>query len=88
MEKPSWIFSEVEKLDTFELDIYLDVGKFEVAKTFNKGLRYIDSVRKMRNLLQEKGSNISYIEYSGGHDYISWDKTFVYGLKKLLSKEG
>jgi enterochelin esterase family protein len=76
-------FSEQEKLP---LKFHLDVGTLEENSFRDLKGRPSALVgnRRMRDALQEKGYKVHYTEFSGGHDYISWQGTLAEGLIALL----
>ncbi len=72
-EKASWKF-------------HLDVGTLE--KNSYRELRgrpsTLEANRHMCDVLTEKDYPVHYVEFSGGHDYVSWQGTLGEGLKALL----
>lgn len=71
------IIQLVRQLPTQPLKIWQDVGKLE-------GL--LDGNRVMNALLNEKGYNVRYTEYNGGHNYTMWANYVAHGLKFLYGK--
>ena len=60
------------------LDIWMDAGKLE---------QLLDSNRTMQELLKSRGYNVSYREYTAGHNYTAWRDDFWRGLETLFGKE-
>ena len=63
---------------TLEVNSYRDLGDGPTLLAGNQHLRYT---------LRAKGYNVHYTEFSGGHDYISWQGTFGEGLAYLLGND-
>lgn len=57
------------------LRIWMDVGRYEWL---------LQSNREMHALLQKRGYNVTYNEYSGGHAYVAWRDDLVHGLQHLF----
>lgn len=55
--------------------IWMDVGKFE---------HLLSSNRSMQKLLDERGYQVQYREYPGGHNYTSWRNDLWRGLEFLF----
>jgi enterochelin esterase family protein len=68
------VFDLVRHTDPKSLRIWMDAGKFE-------GL--LDCNRRMHHLLTEKGYQVTYREYSGGHNYPAWRDDLPHGLEAL-----
>lgn len=58
-----------------ELRIWMDVGRFEGLQACNQD---------MHALLKEKGYDVTYREYSGGHNYAAWRNDLARGLETLF----
>jgi enterochelin esterase-like enzyme len=56
------------------LRIWMDVGRYEWL---------LEPNRRMHRLLREKGYNIAYREFNGGHNYRSWRNSIWQGLERL-----
>ena len=82
----SWIARQYALREKESLRFHLDVGKLE-EKSYRE-LRgrpsALEGNRHMRDALMEKGYLVHYVEFSGGHDYVSWQGTLGEGIKALL----
>lgn len=82
--RPEWLTRAYASRPRLPLRFYLDVGNGE---TISPPGNYIDQVtvnRRLRDVLVEHGYPVSYAEYSGGHDYVNWRRTFADGLIAVL----
>ncbi len=59
------------------LKIWMDCGSYDFL---------IDTNRRMAPLLQEKGYNVAYQEYVGGHNYYAWRDDLADGLIALFGR--
>lgn len=69
------------------LEFYLDIGLLEA--TDNAPLdepNLLEVNRHLKDVLQSKGYVVHYIEFSGGHDCISWQGTLSDGLIALVGE--
>lgn len=57
------------------LNVWMDVGRFEYLLSTNQ---------EMYSLMSEKGYQVSYREYPGGHNYTSWRDDIWRGLEYLF----
>jgi enterochelin esterase family protein len=60
------------------LKIWMDAGRYEWLSGPN---------RRMRSLLAERGYDVTYREYSGGHNYTSWRNDLWRGLEALYGAQ-
>lgn len=67
-----------------ELEFFLDVGTLETAQTFEQGLSFLESNRQFASILGAKGYPVHLHEFSGSHDYISWQKAFAEAVEQFL----
>ena len=58
-----------------ELNIWMDVGQLDFL---------LEDNRKFSALLQEKGYNVTYREFSGGHNYTAWRNDVWRGLEAMF----
>ena len=85
-ERPSWLVRQYREREPVDVRFYLDVGSLETFPFFG-GPSLLESNREMRDVLLEKGYEVSYDEFKGGHDYVCWRGTLSEGLISLLSRE-
>jgi enterochelin esterase-like enzyme len=57
------------------LDIWMDIGRLDIL---------LEDNRWMHALLQEKGYNVSYREFSAGHNYTAWRDDVRRGLEAMF----
>ncbi len=69
------IFSLVDYSPLLPLRIWMDTGLYEWLLPYNQS---------MRDRLVEKGYEVQYKEFSGGHNYPSWRNDLHHGLEWLL----
>jgi enterochelin esterase family protein len=65
---------------------WMEVGLFEGGGAL-MGQTQVGQNRHMRDVLLAKGYDVSYHEYSGGHDYASWRGSLADGLIVLAGKQ-
>jgi len=61
-----------------DIDIWMDSGCFEWL---------LEPNRKMYSLLKKKEYEVTYREFSGGHNYTAWRNDISHGLKMLFGKK-
>jgi enterochelin esterase-like enzyme len=69
------VASLVQHAPVAPLKIWMDVGAFE-------GL--LDANRRMHRQLTDRGYQVAYREYNGGHNYASWRNELEHGLEWLF----
>jgi enterochelin esterase family protein len=82
----SWLARQFFEREKLPLKFHLDVGTLE-ANSYRdlKGKpSALAENRRMREALRAKNYKVHYTEFSGGHDYISWQGTLAEALIALL----
>lgn len=79
-EEYGWIVREFEKSQAVPLDLYLNIGSFELKWPF-----VVNSMNDFVKLLELKGYNIKNSVFTGGHVYTDWQDTLGEGLHWLLN---
>jgi enterochelin esterase family protein len=67
----------VERYRGLPLHVWMDCGRFEWLLACN---------RRMYPLLREKGHQVTYYEYNGGHNMTSWRNDLPYGLETIFGE--
>jgi enterochelin esterase-like enzyme len=80
--EPEWLTGQVAARPRAGVRFYLDVGLDETMPGPN-GLPQLDVNRRMRDALRDRGYEVHYAEYAGGHDYVNWRRTFADGLQAV-----
>jgi enterochelin esterase family protein len=58
-----------------EIKVWMDVGALDFL---------LEDNRRMKSLMEERGYNIAYREFSGGHNYTAWRDDVWHGLEALF----
>jgi enterochelin esterase-like enzyme len=58
-----------------EINIWMDVGRFDSL---------IEDNRRLKPILQENGYNVTYREFSGGHNYTCWQNEMGIALEEMF----
>lgn len=72
---PSLVYDLVQYGDVKPLRIWMDVGRFEES---------LEPNRRMARQLRDRGYDVIYREYSGGHNYRAWRDDLWRGLEALF----
>jgi enterochelin esterase-like enzyme len=80
-----WLTRQFVVAPRLPLQFYLDVGLLE--RSFNPVQDQRIANRHFRDVLQAKGYQVSYAEFNGGHDFLSWRGTLADGLLALIGKK-
>ncbi|MET0417759.1 MAG: alpha/beta hydrolase-fold protein [Actinoplanes sp.] len=74
--EPGWLIREVPRRPVSDVRFYLDVGQRETVPGPGGAPSQLTVCRAMRDALRGHGFRVGYHEFSGGHDYINWRRTF------------
>jgi enterochelin esterase family protein len=72
----AWLIRQFVASPVLPLRLFLEVGLWERNATDDMVLMN----RRMRDVLEAKGYEVTYSEFNGGHDYISWRGSLADGL--------
>ena len=64
---------------------YLDIGLMELGPIPGDGPSMVTVNRRLRDALRLKGYAVTYQEFNGGHEFLSWRGTISDGLRALLA---
>jgi enterochelin esterase-like enzyme len=81
---PQWLIRAYAERPQLPLRFYLDVGDRETIGSYGEGLDQLTVNRRLRDVLRERGYQVTYAEYVGAHDYVNWRRTVADGLLALL----
>ena len=79
----NWLIDQYSAKSKLPISFYLEAGTFETAERAGQDADLLDSNRRMRDALLEKGYPVRYSEYYGGHEYMCWRGSFADGLIAL-----
>lgn len=82
--RPSWIIEEYAMATELPQKFYFDVGSRETEPSLGGSPSYVEVNSLLRDLLQIKGCDVTYAEFSGMHTYLCWRGTLSDGLIALL----
>jgi enterochelin esterase-like enzyme len=79
-EETGWLTDKFVAAPTQPVRFYLEVGRFEASFAASQ----LSENRRFRDVLKAKGYDVTYAEFNGGHDVLSWRGTFAQGLLALV----
>lgn len=85
MTETGWLAKQFIASPVLPIRFYLDAGVFEVDQ-FGTGGMILETSRTMRDVLLAKGYSVTWTQFVGGHDYLSWRGTFAEGLIALQGR--
>jgi enterochelin esterase family protein len=74
-----WLTRQIRAIDGVPVEFYLEVGLMEFEGQ-------LDTNRRLRDALMEKGYVVDYREFNGNHSYVTWRGSFAEGLVVLLGE--
>jgi enterochelin esterase family protein len=81
--EPEWLAQQFALREKVPLRLYLETGRWTgPAKPYFPG--NLTASRHMRDVLQAKGYDFTYAEYTGGHEFICWRGSLADGLVALI----
>ncbi|XVU20776.1 alpha/beta hydrolase-fold protein [Actinoplanes sp. CA-054009] len=78
--EPGWMMREVARRPRAGVRFWIDVGSAETLPGPGGTPTQLTVNRAMRDALRARGYHVTYSEYPGGHDYLSWRRTFADAL--------
>ncbi|MEO8451549.1 MAG: alpha/beta hydrolase-fold protein [Gemmatimonadota bacterium] len=82
-EEPEWVTRKVRSSPRLPIRFYMDIGLLEDVSVLD-GQTMLSVNHHLRDALREKGYDVHYAEFNGGHEYLSWQGTLSDGLIALL----
>jgi enterochelin esterase-like enzyme len=79
-----WLGRQFSHSPKLPLRFWLQVGNLEVAQMLDRGPTQLHANRRFRDVLQSRGYELSYHEYSGGHDASSLEFPLATALTEIL----
>jgi enterochelin esterase-like enzyme len=82
--EPGWLTRQFVASPKLDVNFYLSAGRFENFFPFS----LLGENRRFRDVLQAKGYQVQYSEFTGGHDPVCWCGPFVEGMMALANQHG
>jgi enterochelin esterase family protein len=79
-----WLARQFHAGPKLRLQFWLQVGNLEAAQMLDRGPSQLDANRDFRDVLRARGYDVSYNEYSGGHDASSLGAPLAKALREIL----
>jgi enterochelin esterase-like enzyme len=80
--EPEWLTAEFRSKPKVNAKFYLDVGLME---TKGGAISQLETNRRLRNVLRDKGYDVTYREFNGTHAFPCWRAAFAEALLALLA---
>ncbi|MET1073985.1 MAG: alpha/beta hydrolase-fold protein [Umezawaea sp.] len=83
--EPEWLTRQYAKTPLLPLRFWIDVGSLETGTSpVSPGVDQRAANRHLRTVLRARGYPVSYHEAAGGHDFATFRRSVVKGLRALL----
>jgi enterochelin esterase family protein len=76
-----WLVRQFLSMPRVPVRFYLEIGTLEAGV-----VNPVNEHRRLRDVLIARGYDVSYAEFSGGHDYLTWRNSLGDGLIALLGR--
>ncbi len=83
-EESEWLIHQYENIDKLPLRFFITYGSLENSPI--AGPTLIQSNKKFIQVLEDKGYEVSHLEFKSGHDYLNWGETLAEGLISLFER--
>jgi len=83
--EPEWLIRHFAASPKLAIRFHLDCGLMEDRPSADGAPSLLATNRHLRDVLLAKGYRVHYLEFNGGHEYLSWRGTLADGLMELLS---
>ena len=80
-----WLARQITQAAKLPVAFWLQVGNLEIAQMLDGGPSQLVANQYMRDSLQAKGYQVTYQEYSGGHDASSLEFPLAQALIEILN---
>jgi len=77
---------EIETASKRDVAYYVEAGIYEQGRLDQGGVDLLTSNRHLRDALMAKGYRLTYYEFAGGHDDLSWRSGYPQGLLALVGR--
>ena len=81
-----WLARQIAEATKVPVKFWLQVGNLETARLLDSGPTQLAANQYMRDTLQAKGYQVSYQEYSGGHDVSSLEFPLAQALIEIPNR--
>jgi enterochelin esterase family protein len=79
-----WLADRFAAADRLPAAVHLQAGLLEGDPVGGAPSSMVLRARRLRNVLQARGVQVSSYEFAGGHDYACWRSTLIDGLARVL----
>jgi len=82
-EEPNWLARQYVMAPRSNLKFFIEAGTFE-NDVGGTGGQILEESRHLRDVLRARGYEVSYREFAGGHDQLTWRGSLADGLIALI----